>query len=259
MADKPIDVDVKQAVHDLFLTPNAYRLDDTFVIRDGQRHPFAVLCPGGGYQMVCSFIEGKPLARRLNEQGVSAFIVYYHVKKKARYPGPQEDLARAIREILNKKDEYCLNAEDYSVWGSSAGGHLAASFGTEHMGYPHYGLPRPLALVLAYPVITMEPTLTHMKSHDLLLGKAASRETEEFASVERHVTSDYPPTFLWCGDADQTVSPENTRRMAAALERSSVPVQCHIFPGVGHGVGPGTGTAAEGWIQKALEFWREQR
>lgn len=78
---------------------------------------------------------------------------------------------------------------------------------------------------------------------------------DRFVLRDGQVSSAYPPTYIWCGDADSTVSPENTRRMAAALENAGVPVCCEIFPGVEHGVGPGTGTAAGGWIDHALDFW----
>ena len=256
MPKRPPDVDVKQSWKDMFFTKNEYRLVDDYVIRDGKKHPFAVICPGGGYYMVCSFIEGVPFAKRLNEMGISVFIVYYRVKKKAHYPAPQEDLARAVREILNNSERYHLETENYSVWGSSAGGHLAASFGLE---YRSRGLPKPGAEILIYPVISMDKTLTHMGSHDFLLGKDASPELEERTSIDKQVTADYPPTYIWCGDADDTVPPENTARMAKALEAAGVPYQCEVFPGVGHGVGPGTGTSAEGWIDHAVAFWRQQR
>lgn len=256
---RPADLDRLQSIRDVFFTKNAYKLDDRFVIRDGKPHPFAVICPGGGYQMVCSFIEGVPIAKRLNEQGISAFIVYYRVKKKARFPAPQDDLARAVREILEKAEEYQLDAENYSVWGSSAGGHLAACFGTESMGYVKYGLPGPRAMVLIYPVISMEKGMTHGGSHDNLLGKEATQEQEQAASVDLHVTAAYPPTYIWCGDADDVVPPENTKRMAAALERSGVLCLCEVFPDVGHGVGPATGTSAQGWIDHAIAFWSERK
>ena len=259
MPNKPVDMDQRQSFRDVFLRPNRYALDDRFVIRDGKTHPFAVICPGGGYSIVCSFIEGTPIARKLNEQGVSAFIVYYRVKKKAHYPNPQHDLARAVGEILHKAPEYHVDPGNYSVWGSSAGGHLAASFGTESMGYPRYALPQPAAMVLSYPVISMDPSLTHGDTRSNLLGTDATMNLEQKTSVDRQVTAAYPPTYLWCGDADSTVSPENTRRMAAALEAEGVPCRCEIFPGVDHGVGPGTGTAAEGWIEHAVQFWKEQK
>ena len=251
------DLDQKQYYLDK-LRPNRYRIDDRFVLRDGKTHPCAVICPGGAYREVCSYIEGVPIARKLNERGISAFIVYYRVRGKARFPHPQDDLARAIGEILGRAEEYRIEPENYSVWGSSAGGHLVACYGTENMGYPKYSLPKPGAIVLIYPVVSMDPSLTHRVTHDILLGKDAAPAAERETSVDLCVTEAYPPTYLWCGDADESVPPENTRRMAAALERAGVPFRCEIFPDVGHGVGPGTGTAAEGWIDHALKFWMEQ-
>ncbi len=257
MADRPAERETIQTLRDTYRA-NRYKLDDRFVLRDGRTHPFAVICPGGAYRIVCSFIEGVPIARRLNERGISAFIVYYRVRGKGRWPHPQDDLARAVREILARAAEYRVDPGDWSVWGCSAGGHLAASFGTEAMGFPRYGLPAPRAIVLCYPVISMRPALTHAVTHDTLLGKRAIASMERFASVDENVTAAYPPTYLWCGDADESVPPENTRRMAAALAGAGVPYRCEIFPGVGHGVGPGAGTAAEDWIEHAADFWREQ-
>lgn len=255
MAERPVDVDVRQSVKDMFFTSNKYRLDDRFVIRDGKKHPFAILVPGGGYYMVCSFIEGVPIARKLNQQGISAFVVYYRAKNKAAFPAPMDDLAAAVKEIFSKAEKYGLDTENYAVWGASAGGHLAAAFGTEHMGYAKYQLPKPGALVLAYPVITMEREKTHMGSHDNLLGKDADKKMEAFTSVEQHVTNAYPKTFIWCSDDDNVVDPDNTRDMVSALRQAGVPVKSTIYHGVAHGVGPGTGTVAENWINEAVSFW----
>lgn len=255
---RPADVDVLQSVKDIFFAPNRYRLDSSYVIKDGKKHPFAILCPGGGYHMVCNFIEGKPIAQKLNEMGISAFILYYSVKKKARFPAPMDDLARAVKEVLDRADEYKVDTAHYSVWGGSAGGHLAASFGTDNIGYRKYALPKPGALILSYPVITMMDSLTHQGSRDWLLGKGASQQQKEQLSIERHITKAYPPTYVWCGNADDVVPVENTRMLASALEHAGVPFQCDIFPGAGHGIGPGTGTSAEGWIEKAVNFWYSQ-
>jgi len=258
MPQRPADVDIKQSIKDMFFASNKYRLVDDFVIRDGKKHPFAILVPGGGYYMVSSFVEGVPIAKKLNEKGISAFVVYYRVKKKAKYPAPMDDLAAAVKEIFSKAEEYGLDTENYSIWGASAGGHLAASFGTENMGYIKYGLPKPGALVLSYPVITMEREKTHMGSHDFLLGRNADKKSEAFASVERHVTENYPRTYIWCSDDDDVVPSDNTRNMVAALERAGVPVKSRIYHGVQHGAGPGTGTAAENWMNEAVDFWLER-
>ncbi len=259
MAKMPSDLNKMQLVRDMLFAPKQYRLDDRFVIRDGRRHPTAVVCPGGAYQMVCSYIEGVPVAKKLNALGYSVYIVYYRTKEKALFPAPQDDLAQAIRDVFARKDQDLLKLNHYSIWGSSAGGHLVATFGTVQMGYAHYQLPKPAALVLSYPVISMRKELTHVLTHDTLLGKDAQPEAEALTSVDEQITSDFPPTYLWCGEADQDVSPENTQRMAEALKREGIPCRCEIFPGVGHGVGPGTGTAAQGWIDRAVKFIQEQK
>lgn len=253
MQKKP-DIDRIQFVKDALRT-SGYGLDDRFVIRDGKIHKCAVICPGGAYATVCSYIEGVPIARALNQKGISCVIVYYRVGRKAHYPNPQDDLARAIKEIMSKADSYAITMEGYSVWGASAGGHLVGTFGTTSMGYPKYDLPRPSALILTYPVITLEKALTHAGTRDNLLGKNA-RDREAFAcSVHTNLDENYPPTFIWCGDADSIVSPRNTKLMTEAMKHHQIRYESHIYPGVEHGVGPGTGTVAEGWIDEAVKFW----
>lgn len=254
----PPDVDKLQFLKDIFAS-NQYKLVDTYVIDDGKEHPFAIIVPGGAYCMVCNYIEGKPFAQKLNELGISCFILYYRVKSKAHFPAPMDDLAHAVEEVFQQSDKYHIDKTNFSIWGSSAGGHLAASFGTDTMGYIKYNLPKPNAIVLAYPVITMDPAFTHKMSHDSLLGENAAKEDEDMASIEKNVTSEYPSTFVWCGENDSIVSPENTRMMGDALENAGVPHEMNIFPDAQHGVGPGTGTFAEGWINKAVDFWMKQK
>lgn len=235
------------------LAKNELKIQE-YVIQDDKAHPFAVICPGGGYSMVCSSREGKPYAKYLNSKGFSAFVVTYRCKKKGRYPAPMDDLALAIKTIMDRSEELGLDKSNYSVWGSSAGGHLAASFGTDRMGYVKYGLPKPRAVVLVYPVITMGD-MTHKGSRVNLLGKNPDEKMVELTSVERQITHNYPPCFIWCGNEDKIVSPENSRILDAALKVCGIRHEFEIYSGVGHGVGLGKGLACEGWIEKAITFW----
>ncbi len=237
-----------QRTYDLH-RPNRYALKP-YLIKDGKRHPFAVICPGGGYNAVCSFVEGKPFAEKLNKLGYHAFVVYYRTKNKARYPNPHEDLNRAVEEVFAHAEKWNLDTRSWSIWGSSAGGHLAASYCTEN-----WGTPKPTALVLVYPVITMGE-YTHEGSRDNLLGKKASQDMIEKLSVEKQVDSDYPPTFVWYGTADDTVVLPNTQMLAEALDKAGVPCKVEEYEGIGHGVGLAKGTVAEGWIENAVEFWK---
>ena len=76
-------------------------------------------------------------------------------------------------------------------------------------------------------------------------------------SVEKHVTSKYPPTFIWYGDADSTVNPINSQMLAEALKENNVPYVLREYKNVEHGAGLGRGLPCEGWIEEAVSFWME--
>lgn len=236
---------------------NVYRLDD-YVISDGKRHPFALICPGGGYTMSSTKSEGDAYARELNKRGYSAFVLHYRCRKKGRYPAGLQDAARALQDILNRADDLKLETENYSLWGSSAGGHLAASFGTKSMGYAQFSLPKPGVLVLAYPLITMS-RFTHKPSRYNLLGRRPSKSMIELTSVEKQITCEYPAVYLWCGGDDRVVDPENSRMLAKALAEHHIPYEYRKYSGIGHGAGLGKGLVCEPWFDEAVAFIEKQR
>lgn len=220
---------------------------------------FVVICAGGGYASVCSMAEAYPIAQELNRKGYAAFVVQYRVGKDAAAPNPMDDLAQAIRFILRHADEFQVDTRDYAIAGFSAGGHLAASMGTEQLGYIHYGLPKPGALFLAYPVVTMGEK-THKGSRKNLLGKSHTRDLELIRkySVEKQITSSYPPSFVWQFEQDNAVPIENTRMLVKELNQKKIENVYETFLGTAHGVGLGKGTVAEGWLDHAVRFWESR-
>ena len=162
-----------QAVKDFWL-PNHYHLAE-FPLLNGDKKPFALILPGGGYKMVCSFAEGLPYAKALNEKGYAAFVLIYRTDKKAKYPAPLDDVATALKYIFDNADRLNVDVTNYAIWGSSAGGHLAGCFSSGEIGYKKYHLPKPCVAVLSYPVVTMG-SLTHEGSQKYFLGKNPSVE-----------------------------------------------------------------------------------
>ena len=75
--------------------------------------------------------------------------------------------------------------------------------------------------------------------------------------------SDYtpndPPTFACVGDSDWIADWRTMQRRIEALDGMGVPTEFHVYEGLGHGFGLGTGTAAEGWFGLAVNFWAENR
>ena len=222
-----------------------------YLINDGKVHPVAIICPGGGYRMVCDFREGKPIAEYLNQKGISAFVLRYHFHKLAKYPNPQDDLAHAVKELADHQSEWNIDLEKLSIWGFSAGGHLAATYGYE---FKKYNLIKPHTLVLIYPVITLGEK-THQGTKKYLIGKDASMEEIIERSIFPHVDENYPRTFIWCGTKDKSVPPINSNMMVQALQKYNVEHQFKMYEGVKHGVGLAKGTNAEGWIDDAINFW----
>lgn len=218
---------------------------------------FLLIVPGGGYYNVCAFVEGYPIAKRCNELGISAFVLQYRVSAGAHFPNPQEDAAQAVRYILEHAEAFDLAGTDYAVCGFSAGGHLASSFAVEQLGYGRFGVPKPQAVLLGYPVITMTD-LTHDGSRQNLLAEDANDDKLRMLySVEQQVTAAYPPTYLWNCEADDVVPAENSAMLESALRECGVPVTHEIFPGTVHGWGLGIDTPAEGWFDRAITFWNE--
>ena len=46
----------------------------------------------------------------------------------------------------------CIRDRDYALLGYSSGGQIAGVFGNEEKGWGRYGVPKPGALLLAYPI-----------------------------------------------------------------------------------------------------------
>jgi dipeptidyl aminopeptidase/acylaminoacyl peptidase len=56
----------------------------------------------------------------------------------------------------------------------------------------------------------------------------------KMAQPVSHVSAGAPPALLLHGDADETVIPGNTEKLAHALEKMGVPTRAKFYPGIGH-------------------------
>lgn len=208
-----------------------------------------VICPGGGYGFLADDHEGKQVAEFMNSIGVTAFVLKYRIVTKDRpgplHPAPLEDAQRAIRMLRHKAADYGVDAKKVGVMGFSAGGHLASSAGTHFDGGRPNGDKidatscRPDFLILAYPVISMEPGVTHGGSRNNLLGANPDAKLVEHMSNDKQVTKDTPPTFIFHTSEDKAVVPENATRFYLACKAAGVPCELHIYEKGRHGVGLG--------------------
>jgi len=208
-----------------------------------------VICPGGGYSGLSMDHEGSAYALWLNRFGIAGFVLKYRLGSHGyRHPVMLEDAARAVRLVRARAAEWKVDPKRVGIMGSSAGGHLASTLLTHFdTGAPDAADPierqssRPDLGILCYAVITMGPN-THEGSRDNLLGPHPSPDMINLLSNELQVTPQTPPCFLWATDEDPIVKVENTLDFAAALRRSGVPFDLHVYQRGGHGMGMGDDT-----------------
>ncbi|KQY26714.1 hypothetical protein [Rhizobium sp. Root482] len=67
------------------------------------------------------------------------------------------------------------------------------------------------------------------------------------------------PTFAVVGSDDRIASPSSRESRIAELKRLGTRVEYREYASVGHGLGTGMGTTAEGWIINATMFWKRSR
>ncbi len=228
-------------------------------------HVAIVVCPGGGYVNISAGHEGSDVARRLNEEGIAAFVLKYripddHTMIKEEI-GPLQDAQRAIQIVRSRSKEWGINPNRIGILGFSAGGHLAASAGT-HFNKTYISNPqgislRPDFMILIYPVISFTDSIGHIGSRDQLLGKNPSQEKIMNYSNELQVTDHTPPAFLVHAKDDDTVPYANSIVFAEALKKHRVPVKLFTFEKGGHGFGLINKTSDIRWMDLCLEWLKQ--
>ena len=112
-------------------------------------------------------------------------------------------------------------------------------------------------------------------AHATMLAKNGIISEEDLAekladevSLEKFVTGDTPPTFLWHTREDQSVPPENSLLLASALCASGVPFELHLWQRGIHGMSLGSDQVyapdnpnihpeCQEWIDMAVRWLKE--
>lgn len=218
---------------------------------------FAIVLSGNSLYYSGELRGGVSTAWELHQQGYAVFSLRYRIGLEAGDDAPMEDLARAIRLVLANADTFGVSTEDYALLGYSSGGQIAGVFGNEEKGWGRYGVPKPGALLLAYPINNF---LEAKPAYHLLMDTDRLARRYYSYTVSKLVTPDYPPTFLWYGRNDKMlmafVYPLQGPALAKALQDNGVPNRVQVYDDAKHGVGIGVGTDAEGWVADAAAFWK---
>lgn len=204
-----------------------------------------LVIPGGGYSF-CSDREGEPIALKYLANGFNAFVLYYSLKEHAKFPQPLIDASKAMKLIKDNAEEFNIDPDFVYAVGFSAGGHLACALGTMWDSKEVYnavqmpfGYNKPRGVVLAYPVVTAGK-FAHRGSIDNILGVKDSLNLPESeldsVSLEKHVSENTCPMFIWHTANDRTVPIQNSLMLAEALAEHKIPFELRVFPNGSHGL-----------------------
>lgn len=207
-----------------------------------------IACPGGGYGYLAKYHEGTDMAPWFNDQGITYAVLLYRMPEH-HHDVPLSDTQQAIKLLRSKAAEYGI--KQVGIMGSSAGGHLAATTATHFTG----DADRPDFQILFYPVVSLDPAITHSGTRHNLLGKKPDPALNWLYSNETQVTPQTPPAFIMHSADDEAVHPDNSIRYYQALRQANVPVELNIYPVGGHGWGFGDGFPYKGAWTSALSIW----
>lgn len=226
---------------------NHHKVELVPYVASGESNIAIIVCPGGSYFWHDMRAEGHDVAKWLQRNGITAFVLKYrtggawaylsHYRlfwRGNRYPDSQDDLLQALRYVRQHSQDYGISNDNVGAMGFSAGGHLVMSaaelFDKED---------RPAFVAAIYPVVTMTRDCVHKRSRRGLLGDSQVDNMDlcNLLSLEKHVTSSCPPVFLVSCVDDPTVDYHNSVLLDSALTANHVNHLYLQFASGGHGFG----------------------
>ncbi|MBA3723703.1 MAG: alpha/beta hydrolase fold domain-containing protein [Candidatus Levybacteria bacterium] len=183
-------------------------------------------------------------------RGFAVACINYRYSSEAIYPAQIEDVKASIRYLRANASQYGLYDTKIAVWGSSAGGHLAALAGTtsditaydkgENLQYSSkvdavvddFG-PIDLEALLSSPTTDPKGYASGVK---LLGGEGPDLYPRaRAASARTYITADDSPFFIVHGSIDRIVPLSQSQLLDETLRNLNIPSQLNIISGMGHG------------------------
>jgi acetyl esterase/lipase len=207
-----------------------------------------VVFPGGGYTVLAIDLEGTEVCDWLTPKGVTCVLLKYRVPcvKSGPYRDCRtalEDAQRTMGLLRFRAAQWHIDPHKIGVLGFSAGGHMVAALST------HF--ERRL-----YPTVDAADSESCRPDFAIALYPGHLARDRDFAlNPDIRVTSRTPPTFLVQAEDDPVDPVENSIVYHAALRKSGIPAEMHLYVKGGHAFGlRRTSSPITGWPELA-ETW----
>ncbi|MDZ4710585.1 MAG: alpha/beta hydrolase [Saprospiraceae bacterium] len=208
----------------------------------------------------------------LVKRGYAMASISYRKTVEAKFPAQIHDIKAAVRYLRAQASQYGYRHDKIILWGSSAGGHLAALAGLTNghsmlegnignelktnsdiqVVLDFFG-PTDLTTIMSqstpHGVNVRGPALT------LMFGKPLDQAAGELklASPVFHVDHNDPPLFICHGDQDNQVPINQSIQLYSRYKEFGLNIQLEYVSGAGHG---GKAFSEPGLIDKVDQFLR---
>ena len=214
--------------------------------------PLVVWIHGGSYRAGSKNVHSP--AQPMVGMGYAVASIDYRLSQIAKFPAQIHDCKAAIRWLRANASRHGLDSNRFGVWGSSAGGHLAALVGTTGPGHDlegdlgQTGVSSEVQAVCDWfgPTDFLAIRTSGKFRHENALSVVAEllggpleskRELAATATPLRYASAKTPPFLIMHGDQDQTVPFQQSALLADGLKKLGVEVTLISVPGAGHGFG----------------------
>jgi len=194
-----------------------------------------IVCPGGGYNMLCADYEGEEIAAYFNSKGITAVVLKYRVPRREGLPkhlAAWQDAQRMVRVVRSNAEKWGINPDKIGIMGFSAGGHLTLMIATTSQKAAYEPIDdldkTPCNVNFAAPVY---PAYVLQDGAD---GQNTGRGNDSSFVDDFAFDDKTPPMCLLHGDAD-VYSPMGSVAVYCKLRKMNVPAELHIYANAVHG------------------------
>lgn len=242
------------------------RLADVYIPESNSLPAVVIWLHGGGWRFGDRHLA-PDLGCFAQRSGLAVVSIDYRLSDESKFPSPVEDVKTAVRWVRSVVDTFGVDGEHIGLWGSSAGGHLAAcsavskedEFNTgEHPGFSSavqavvdgYGPTNfgridadrqfgasPGTDAESLGIRKVLPAADPDSFESRLLGVPAgtSPREVELADPVHYMRNECPPFLILHGQADTLIPCTQSTHLFDALSAAGNEATLVLFEKLGHG------------------------
>lgn len=220
------------------------KMDVDLIANRTPETPLVILIHGGGW-MAGDKKDAYFMRDGLMAAGINVININYRLaspENNIHYKEMMADIDEALSFVIANAKKWNIRDSQFIFWGGSAGAHLALLYAYR---YDKRNVISSVITLGAPTVLDIFFSMEGAKPQDiegllpLITGKPWSYDStklaREYKDASPYYSSNYKPTMLIHGEADNIVPVEQSRMMQQKLKNENVADTLIIIPGGGHG------------------------